>query len=94
MDFALTEEQSQIFAMAREFATEKMAPFAARWEEEKALPRDVLPELAGLGMAAIYVRDDYGSGLSRLDAALIFEALSYGDPRSRPSCRSTTWSPG
>ena len=80
MDFALTDEQSQIFSMARDFAVEKMLPFAACWEEEKALPRDVLSELAALGMASIYVRDDYGSGLSRLDAALIFEALSYGDP--------------
>ena len=80
MDFALTDEQSQIFAMARDFAVEKMAPHAASWEDDKALPRDVLKELAGLGMAAIVVRDDYGSGLSRLDAALIFEALSYGDP--------------
>ncbi|MEX6508861.1 acyl-CoA dehydrogenase family protein [Jiella sp. M17.18] len=80
MDFALSDEQAQIFAMARDFAVEKMAPHAARWEEEKALPRDVLAELAALGMAAITVRDDYGSGLTRLDAALIFEALSYGDP--------------
>ena len=80
MDFALTDEQEQIFQMARDFAVEKMAPFAANWEEEKRLPVDVLNELAALGMAAIYVRDDYGSGLSRLDAALIFEALSYGDP--------------
>ena len=80
MDFALTDEQEQISQMARDFAVEKMAPFAANWEEEKRLPVDVLNELAALGMAAIYVRDDYGSGLSRLDAALIFEALSYGDP--------------
>ncbi|WP_206455747.1 acyl-CoA dehydrogenase family protein [Aurantimonas marina] len=80
MDFALSDEQGQIFAVARDFATQKMAPHAASWEEDKALPRDVLVELAGLGMAAIVVRDDYGSGLARLDAALIFEALSYGDP--------------
>ena len=80
MDFSLTDEQEQIFQMARDFASEKMAPFAATWEEEKRLPREVLTELAALGMAAINVRDDHGSGLSRLDAALIFEALSYGDP--------------
>ncbi|MBP0615162.1 acyl-CoA dehydrogenase family protein [Jiella mangrovi] len=80
MDFSLTDEQQQIFAMARDFATEKMAPFATTWEAEKRLPREVLEELAALGMAGIYVRDDHGSGLSRLDAALIFEALSYGDP--------------
>nr|WP_210348918.1 acyl-CoA dehydrogenase family protein [Aurantimonas marina] len=76
----MSDEQGQIFAVARDFATQKMAPHAASWEEDKALPRDVLVELAGLGMAAIVVRDDYGSGLARLDAALIFEALSYGDP--------------
>ena len=41
MDFALSEEQQQIFTMARDFATEKMAPFADTWEVEKRLPRDV-----------------------------------------------------
>jgi alkylation response protein AidB-like acyl-CoA dehydrogenase len=80
VDFSLTNEQQQIFSTARDFAIEKMVPHAARWEEEKALPRNLLVELADLGMAAICVRDDYGSGLSRLDATLIFEALSYGDP--------------
>jgi len=80
MDFAMSEEQAQIFTMAREFAVEKMAPHAARWEEERALPRDLLEELAELCMAAIYVREPYGTGLDRLDAVLVFEALSYGDP--------------
>jgi alkylation response protein AidB-like acyl-CoA dehydrogenase len=80
MDFALSDEQQTIFDTARAFAVERMAPNALAWEEAKTLPRDVLQELAGLGMAAIYVKDDYGSGLTRLDAALIFEALSYGCP--------------
>jgi len=80
MDFALSEEQETIFDTARSFAVERMAPHALAWDEEKTLPDDVLRALAELGMAAIYVRDDYGSGLSRLDAALIFEALSYGCP--------------
>ncbi len=39
-----------------------------------------LREAASLGFAGIYVQDDVGgSGLSRLDASIIFEALSYGD---------------
>ncbi len=80
MDFAPSDEQGQIFDMARAFAVEKLAPNAAAWEAAQELPRDVLVELAELGMAGIYVRDEYGSGLSRLDAVLIFEALSYGDP--------------
>ncbi|BDA82877.1 acyl-CoA dehydrogenase [Aureimonas sp. SA4125] len=80
MDFALTDEQTQIFDLARDFAVTRMAPQAQAWEEEKALPVEVLAELGALGMAAITVRDDFGTGLSRLDATLIFEGLSYGCP--------------
>ncbi|GGD07181.1 acyl-CoA dehydrogenase family protein [Aureimonas glaciei] len=80
MDFALTDEQTQIFDIARDFAVTRMAPRAQAWEDAKALPSEVLSELGDLGMAAITVRDDFGSGLSRLDATLIFEGLSYGCP--------------
>jgi alkylation response protein AidB-like acyl-CoA dehydrogenase len=41
----------------------------------------VIREAAALGMAGIYLREDVGgSGLTRLDAALIFEALAEGCP--------------
>lgn len=41
---------------------------------------DVLREAAALGFGGVYVRDDVGgSGLSRVDAAVIFEALSTAD---------------
>lgn len=81
MDFALTEEQEAIFEMARDFGAEKIAPFAQKWEAEGTIPREVLEELAALGFAGIYVpEEDGGSGLSRLDATLIFEALSMACP--------------
>jgi alkylation response protein AidB-like acyl-CoA dehydrogenase len=80
MDFALTDEQQAIFETARGFAIDKMAPHADRWDQDETLPRDVLNELAELGMASIYVAEDHGSGLSRLDSTLIFEGLSYGCP--------------
>jgi alkylation response protein AidB-like acyl-CoA dehydrogenase len=74
----LTEDQSLIVDTARAFAVEKLRPNASRWEED-GLDRAVLRELAGLGFAGIYVREDVGgSGLTRLDAALIFEELSRG----------------
>jgi alkylation response protein AidB-like acyl-CoA dehydrogenase len=74
----LTEDQDLIVETARSFAQERLRPNAARWEEE-GLNRDVLRELAGLGFGGIYVREEHGgSGLSRLDAALIFEELSRG----------------
>lgn len=80
MHFALTDEQTAIFEMARGFAIERMEPNALDWEEQGTLPKDIFKELGDLGMAAIYVRDPYGTDLGRLDAALIFEALSYGCP--------------
>ena len=81
MDFALTEEQSAIFDMARDFADEQIAPGAAEWDETGTLPVDVIRKSAELGMAGIYVDEEHGgSALTRLDATLIFEALSYGCP--------------
>ena len=79
--FDLTEEQRAIVKMARDFADARIAPKALEWDAEKHLPIDVLKATAELGMAGIYVREEHGgSGLSRLDAALIFEALSTGCP--------------
>ena len=78
MDFELNEEQQAIFDMARDFGAEKIAPFAAKWEKEEAIPRGVLEEAAALGLAAIYVpEEDGGSGLTRLDATLV-DGLSVG----------------
>jgi alkylation response protein AidB-like acyl-CoA dehydrogenase len=81
MHFALTEEQAAIQETALTFAKERIAPFAAEWDEKSHFPVDVIRETAALGMAAIYVpAEQGGSGLSRLDGALIMEALAYGCP--------------
>jgi alkylation response protein AidB-like acyl-CoA dehydrogenase len=81
MDFALTDEQNAIQEMARNFAREQIAPNALQWDETGHFPEDVVRRTGELGMAGIYVSEDVGgSGLGRLDAALIFEALAYGCP--------------
>jgi alkylation response protein AidB-like acyl-CoA dehydrogenase len=81
MDFALTEEQQAIFDMAKAFGDEHIAPFAKDWEAEGSIPKDLWPKLAELGFGGLYVSDDLGgSGLSRLDATLVFEALSMACP--------------
>ncbi|WP_374570196.1 isobutyryl-CoA dehydrogenase [Phenylobacterium sp.] len=80
MDFSLTDDQRAIEDAARAFAAAELAPHSARWDEEKIFPVDVLRQAAELGFAGIYVGEDVGgSALGRLDAAIIFEALSYGD---------------
>src|SRR3979411_1155742 len=79
--FALHEDQIALRDMAREFAAEKIAPHAVRWDEEKFFPVDVMREAARLGIGGVYIRDDVGGcALTRFDAALIFEALALGCP--------------
>jgi alkylation response protein AidB-like acyl-CoA dehydrogenase len=77
MDFALTEEQTAIFDMARAFGEEHIAPHARDWEAAGTIPKELWPKLAELGFGALYVSEEAGgSGLTRLDATLVFEALS------------------
>jgi alkylation response protein AidB-like acyl-CoA dehydrogenase len=81
MHFALTEEQAAIQETALAFAKERIAPHAAEWDEKSHFPVDTIRETAALGMGTIYVPSEQGgSGLSRLDGALIMEALAYGCP--------------
>lgn len=81
MDFSLSSEQTAIFDMAYEFGQEHIAPFARDWEKQGTIPKELWPKVAQLGLGGIYVSDDMGgSGLSRLDATLVFEALAMACP--------------
>lgn len=84
IDFSLTEEQAAFQDAARSFARERLAPNAARWDAEQIFPKDVIAEAGAMGFCGIYCAEDIGGlGLSRLDAAIVFEALAAG-------CTSTT----
>src|SRR5437868_15001896 len=79
MDFEFSTEHSAFREMAADFAQTKLAPQAEQWDEDSIFPVDILREAAHLGMAGIVVKEDIGgAGLSRLDAALIFEQLATG----------------
>ncbi len=81
MDFALSEEQEAIFDMSHGFGQEHIAPYAQDWERQGTIPKDLWPKVAELGLGGIYVSEEYGgSGLSRLDAPLVFEALAMSCP--------------
>ena len=81
MDFELTEEQQAIFDMAQAFGQENIAPHSREWEKAGTIPKSLWPQLAELGFGGLYVSEEYGgSGLSRLDATLVFEALAMADP--------------
>ena len=70
--------------MAQDFAMKELFPNMATWDQEEIFPVPVLRNAAALGFGALYTRADYGgTGLTRLDASIIFEALAQG-------CVSTT----
>ncbi|HEY8914659.1 acyl-CoA dehydrogenase family protein [Lacisediminihabitans sp.] len=78
--FILDEEQQDLVDAVRDFANRQLAPHAVEWDQAKFFPVDVLREAGGLGLGAIYAHEDVGgSGLTRSDAALIFEELARGD---------------
>ena len=81
MDFSLTDDQRAFQQTARDFARERLLPHAATWDETQHFPAEELREAASLGFAGIYVPEEHGgTGLSRLDAAIIFEELAAADP--------------
>ena len=81
MDFDLSDEQGAIFDMARGFGADAIAPYARDWEAAGAFPRALMQEAGALGLLGIYVPEEHGgSGLTRTDSTLIFEALSMACP--------------
>ncbi|MGR3494373.1 acyl-CoA dehydrogenase family protein [Citreimonas sp.] len=81
MDFALSEEQQAIFDMAHDFGQDHIAPHARAWEVQGTIPKELWPKLAELGFGGLYVSEEAGgAGLGRLDATMVFEALSMACP--------------
>ncbi|MGD9614821.1 MAG: acyl-CoA dehydrogenase family protein [Alphaproteobacteria bacterium] len=77
MDFDLTEDQRAFQETARQFAQEEWLPHAPGWDEREEFPEEALRKAAALGFAGIYVGEKFGgSGLTRLDATVIFEELA------------------
>src|SRR3972149_11601828 len=80
MRIELTEEQAAVRRTIRDFAAAEIRPHAARWDREGSFPKEVVPELAVLGLLGLVVPEEYGgSGLEMVSAMLAVEAVSWGD---------------
>lgn len=78
---SLTQDQQALVETTLDFADDHLAPRAVQWDQDKHFPLDVLRKAAGLGLGGVYVREDAGgSGLTRADGVLVFEALASGCP--------------
>jgi alkylation response protein AidB-like acyl-CoA dehydrogenase len=84
MQFNLNEDQLAFQDAARRFAEKELAPYASEWDAQKIFPREAIARAGKLGFCGVYTSEEAGGlGLSRLDAAIIFEELS-------AACPSTT----
>lgn len=76
----LTEEQIMIRDMTREFARERLAPNAARWDREGHFPAEELAELGELGLYGMTVPEEWGgAGTDYVSFALAIEEVAAGD---------------
>ena len=61
MDFALSEELEMLRDMARDFASEKIAPFADEWDEKHYFPyEEVIKPMGELGFFGTVIPEEYG----------------------------------
>jgi alkylation response protein AidB-like acyl-CoA dehydrogenase len=80
MDFALSDDQREIQALAREVAKEKIEPHAAEWDREHRFPRELFSELAELGLMGACIPEEYGgAGADFVSYILVLEELSRAD---------------
>jgi alkylation response protein AidB-like acyl-CoA dehydrogenase len=77
MYFELSETQTMIQKMVKDYAENEIAPHVDAWEENHYFSRDNFKKLAELGMAGVYAPEAIGgSGLGAFEGALIIEQLS------------------
>ncbi|MDE2120395.1 MAG: acyl-CoA dehydrogenase family protein, partial [Betaproteobacteria bacterium] len=76
----LSPEQQMIRDTMRDFARERLAPFAAEWDREARFPREALRELGDLGAMGVTVPEEWGgAGLDTMSLVLMLEEIAAGD---------------
>src|SRR6478736_10081297 len=79
LSFALTEEQKELRALAREFATKEIRPRAAEYDVAMKHPADVIELAHELGLMNLHVPAEYGGlALGAFDGMLVGEELNWG----------------
>lgn len=74
--FELTEEQTMLREMVRDFATNELKPVAAKIDEDEALPEDIINKVKELGLLGAAFPEEYGgSGFGEVGYCLIQEEV-------------------
>ncbi len=81
MDFTLSERESEVKKLARDFAEKEIAPFVMKFDESKEFPFDIVNKLGELGFLGIIFPEEYGgSEFTVTEYAIIIEEISRIDP--------------
>jgi glutaryl-CoA dehydrogenase (non-decarboxylating) len=84
MDFSVTDEQLQVRELAREFAQREVAPHIREWDASAEFHREVLGQMAELGLLGLPIPEEYGgSGFDYVSLALACEELERVDTSLR-----------
>ncbi|MFJ2986182.1 MULTISPECIES: acyl-CoA dehydrogenase [unclassified Pseudomonas] len=76
----VTDEQQQIADAVRDFAQERLKPFAEQWDKEHRFPREAIDEMAALGLFGMLVPEQYGgSDTGYVAYAMALEEIAAGD---------------
>ncbi len=76
-DLTLTQEQELVQRTARDFATERLLPRAAEFDQKAEVPSEIVRELGSLGFMGIYVPDEWGgAGLDMVSYVLALEEIN------------------
>ena len=76
----VTDEQQQIADAVRDFAQERLRPFAEQWDKAHRFPREAIDEMAALGLFGMLVPEQYGgSDTGYVAYAMALEEIAAGD---------------
>jgi butyryl-CoA dehydrogenase len=76
----LTQEQSIIRDMARNFADERLKPFAAEWDRTARFPAEAVGEMGQLGLLGMLVPEAFdGAATDHVAYASALEEIAAGD---------------
>ncbi len=79
VSFALTPEQRELRALAREFAEKEIRPKAAEYDEHQTHPADLIAKAHELGLMNVHIPEEYGGpGLPGFEGMLVGEELCWG----------------
>jgi alkylation response protein AidB-like acyl-CoA dehydrogenase len=76
----LSDEQKQVQAMAREFASRELAPFAAKWDADAYFEPSLIPKLGAAGLLGMMIPEEFdGLGLDTLTYLIALEEIAAVD---------------